>query len=206
MIPPTIATGDQRELDDINLFDPQCPIEYVITMEALKEGWDCSFAYVFCSVANIQSATAVEQLLGRVLRMPYAKRRKAAELNKAYAHVSEISFQQAARTLVDKLVSMGFEEEEAQANIEPVQGTLDLDLDTGLFAPRLKEQHSFVHEATVTPEALDTLKSKESVGLQVRETEGGKVPSPLLARWMMLWRKQSFRPFQNPKSPPSVRR
>ena len=113
-----IATGDQRELDAIDLFDPQCPIEYVITMEALKEGWDCSFAYVFCSVANIQSATAVEQLLGRVLRMPYARRRKAAELNKAYAHVSELSFQQAARTLVDKLVSMGFEEDEAQEQIE----------------------------------------------------------------------------------------
>ena len=45
-----VATGDQRELDGIDLFDPKCPIEYVITVEALKEGWDCSFAYVFCSV------------------------------------------------------------------------------------------------------------------------------------------------------------
>ena len=35
-----VATGDQRELDGINLFDPKCPIEYVITVEALKEGWD----------------------------------------------------------------------------------------------------------------------------------------------------------------------
>ena len=52
-----------------------CPVEYVITVEALKEGWDCSFAYVFCSVSRIQSATDVEQLLGRVMRMPYAKRR-----------------------------------------------------------------------------------------------------------------------------------
>ena len=71
-----------RELDGINLFDPHCPIEYVITIEALKEGWDCSFAYVFCSVSRIQSAVDVEQILGRVLRMPYATRRKAAELNK----------------------------------------------------------------------------------------------------------------------------
>ena len=65
-----IATGDQRGLDSIDLFDPKCRIEYVITIEALKEGWDCSFAYVFCSVSRIQSATAVEQLLGHVLRMP----------------------------------------------------------------------------------------------------------------------------------------
>ena len=39
-----IATGSQRELDGINLFDPNCKILYIITVEALKEGWDCSFA------------------------------------------------------------------------------------------------------------------------------------------------------------------
>lgn len=94
-----IATGDQRELDGINLFDPKCPIEYVITVEALKEGWDCFFAYAFCSVSRIQSAVDVEQLLGRVLRMPYAKRRKAEDLNRAYAFLSEPSFGEAARSL-----------------------------------------------------------------------------------------------------------
>ena len=34
-----IATGVQRQLDGVNLFDPGCPVEYVITVEALKEGW-----------------------------------------------------------------------------------------------------------------------------------------------------------------------
>ena len=92
-----IATGVQRELDGIDLFDPTCKIEYVITVEALKEGWDCSFAYIFCSVSRIQSAKDAEQLLGRVLRMPYAKRREAPELNKAYAFLSEPSFGEAAR-------------------------------------------------------------------------------------------------------------
>lgn len=119
-----IATGEQRELDGINLFDPACPIEYVITIEALKEGWDCSFAYVFCSVARIQSATAVEQLLGRVLRMPYAQKRSISELNRAYAHLSEQRFMQAAESLKDKLVSMGFEEEVAEDNV--LQGQLAL--------------------------------------------------------------------------------
>ena len=75
-----VATGDQRGLDGIDLFDPACRIEHVITVEALKEGWDCSFAYAFCSVSRIQSATDVEQLLGRVLRMPYASRRTADAL------------------------------------------------------------------------------------------------------------------------------
>ena len=52
-----LATGEQRELDSLNLFDPACKVDFIITVEALKEGWDCSFAYVLCSVANIGSAT-----------------------------------------------------------------------------------------------------------------------------------------------------
>lgn len=113
-----VVTGDQRELDGINLFQPDCPIEYVITIQALKEGWDCSFAYIFCSVANIRSSTDVEQLLGRVLRMPYAERRREKILNYAYAHVCEPDFINAAVQLKDKLVDMGFEEEEAEDNVQ----------------------------------------------------------------------------------------
>lgn len=122
-----VVTGDQRELDGINLFDRQCPIEYVITVQALKEGWDCSFAYVFCSVANIHSAKDVEQILGRVLRMPYAKRRCHEELNRAYAHVSSTSWPNAVALLHDRLVSkMGFEEDEADEGIESRQPGLGL--------------------------------------------------------------------------------
>lgn len=129
-----IVTGDQRELDGIDLFDPKCPIEYVITVQALKEGWDCSFAYVFCSVANIRSATDVEQLLGRVLRMPYARRRSVEELNRAYAHVCEPDFIHAATNLKDRLVDMGFEAEEAEDNL--VTPGLDLQ-GGGAAAPAL---------------------------------------------------------------------
>lgn len=110
-----IATGNQRELDGINLFDQQCEIEYIITIEALKEGWDCSFAYVFCSVKQVSSSKDAEQLLGRVLRMPYAKRRVVEDLNRAYAHLATSSFGKAAQELTDKLVTMGFEEMEIAA-------------------------------------------------------------------------------------------
>jgi type III restriction enzyme len=112
-----IATGEQKELDNLNLFDPNCPVRYIITVQALKEGWDCPFAYVLCSVANTKSATAVEQLLGRVLRMPYAKKRQAPELNRAYTHVSSQSWVNASAKLTDRLVNMGFEKQEAEANV-----------------------------------------------------------------------------------------
>ena len=173
-----VATGDQRELDGIDLFDPCCPIEYVITVEALKEGWDCSFAYVFCSVSRIHSATDVEQLLGRVLRMPYAKRRGVTDLNKAYAYLSEPSSGEAARALTEKLVAMGFEEEEARDNIEQVQG--ELGSEDGLFGPRDKPKLAFKHTVTATPEVISALQKRE--GVTIQETEDGKVEIAVTGR------------------------
>ena len=76
---------------------------------------------MFCSVANISSDKDDEQLLGRVLRMPYAKRRFVEQLNCAYAHVSSPSFSMAARQLRDKLVDMGFEELEVATYLQPYQ-------------------------------------------------------------------------------------
>ena len=171
-----VATGDQRELDGIDLFDPQCPIDYVITVEALKEGWDCSFAYVFCSVSRIQSAQNVEQLFGRVLRMPYAKRRQSAELNKAYAYVSEPSFGDAARALVDKLVNMGFEEDDAWDNIQSeFAGFGEPNIGGGLFDLIEIQKPAFSHTVSASPETLSALRRISHEGLTVRETVGGEV-------------------------------
>lgn len=128
-----VATGNQRELDGIDLFDPACIIEHVITIDALKEGWDCSFAYVFCSLASIRSGGAVEQLLGRVLRMPFATRRSSEELNRAYAHVSERNFFEAAEGLKDRLTQMGFDERTALEAIVEQPETFEWREDQSLF-------------------------------------------------------------------------
>lgn len=124
-----IATGKQRELDGLSLFSPACPIKYIITIEALKEGWDCSFAYVFCSVKDVKSSKDAEQLLGRVLRMPYAKRRNHEALNCAYAHLASPDFSAVAKQLTDKLIEMGFEPLEAASSI--TQNDLFDDADAG---------------------------------------------------------------------------
>lgn len=114
-----IATGDTRELDDVELFDNKCQIRFIITVKALKEGWDCSFAYILCSVAEQRSASSVEQLLGRVLRMPRASRKRRQELNCAYAFAASNSFVETAQSLKDGLVENGFERIEADDLITP---------------------------------------------------------------------------------------
>ncbi|RKX45135.1 MAG: restriction endonuclease subunit R [Verrucomicrobia bacterium] len=116
----TIATGSERGLDALaetyagGIFSDQCPVKYVITQKALAEGWDCAFAYILVSMAGVKSATAVEQLLGRILRQPQAAWRENAALNRSYAYVVSKDFGETAETLRDCLVrSSGFNRQEA---------------------------------------------------------------------------------------------
>lgn len=121
-VPPeqiAIETGTTRELEGVDLGDPTCPIRFVITVQALREGWDCPTAYILCSIAEQSSARSVEQLLGRVLRLPGARRKQAPELNLAYAVVVSSGFAAAAQGLRDALVEAGFEKFEAATLVEP---------------------------------------------------------------------------------------
>lgn len=51
-----VYTGETKDFSGNELFSPNCPIRYVITIKALAEGWDCSFAYVLCGLQNIKNA------------------------------------------------------------------------------------------------------------------------------------------------------
>ena len=110
-----IATGDIRDLDkpeNQDVLSPTCKLRFIITVQALKEGWDCPFAYVLFSVAELSSGRAVEQILGRILRMPKAERKLRDDLNNAYAYVASTKFDAAARALKEGLVHAGFERQE----------------------------------------------------------------------------------------------
>lgn len=109
-----IATGATNEIENIDLIKPDVPIRYIITIQALREGWDCPFAYVLCSLAESRSTTAIEQILGRVMRLPRATWKNQEELNMSYAFAMSASFSEVANTLTDALVQNGFEKQEAK--------------------------------------------------------------------------------------------
>ncbi|AMO58251.1 restriction endonuclease subunit R [Endozoicomonas montiporae] len=161
-----IATGNQRELDGVDLFDANCPVKFVITIQALKEGWDCSFAYVFTTVKSVSSSKDVEQLLGRVLRMPYARRRQSETLNQAYAHIASPSFGAAANQLTDKLVGMGFEEMEIPDLLAPGEGDLFGGQDS--VVPPLKQTPKLTIKRSTRPD-LSALPAEEKVSIVVEE-------------------------------------
>lgn len=51
-----VKAADKNELEDKDLMSGTCPIRYIITVNALKEGWGRPFAYVLASIANKSSA------------------------------------------------------------------------------------------------------------------------------------------------------
>jgi type III restriction enzyme len=105
------ATGEDNQIEGLDLLAPG-DVRYIITVQALREGWDCPFAYVLCSVAEQYGATAVEQIVGRVLRMPQATRKATPELNMAYAFVASNNFAEALGKLKDALLENGFQKQE----------------------------------------------------------------------------------------------
>jgi type III restriction enzyme len=117
-IPPeqiAIKTADINDIKNISLNDKSCPIRYIITVNALKEGWDCPFAYILATIANRSSPTDVEQILGRILRQPYVRKHKAVMLNTSYVLASSDHF----KTTIDKIIAglnrAGFSDEDYRA-------------------------------------------------------------------------------------------
>ena len=126
-----VRTGDVDEIGGTDLMSRDCPIRFIITVEALAEGWDCPFAYVLATVANKSSQVSVEQIVGRVLRQPYAARAGARSLNIAYVLTVSADFDATLTQVVDGLNGVGFSREDVEtAGTAPVpapqQGQMEL--------------------------------------------------------------------------------
>jgi type III restriction enzyme len=103
-----IKTANINELKNVDLLSRDCPVRYIITVNALKEGWDCPFAYVLATLANKSSVIDVTQILGRVLRMPYTRKHSAELLNLSYVFTASSQFQATLSQVVAALNKAGF--------------------------------------------------------------------------------------------------
>lgn len=103
-----IKTANKNELNGIDLMSEECEIRYIITINALKEGWDCPFAYILASLANRTSRIDVEQILGRILRQPHQRRYASKILNMSYVLTSSADFQSTLDNILVGLNSAGF--------------------------------------------------------------------------------------------------
>lgn len=110
-----IKTANINEIKNIDLMSRDCPVRYIITINALKEGWDCPFAYILATLANKSSNVDVEQILGRVLRQPYVTQHTQRSLNVSYVLTSSSMFQNTLQNIVSALQTSGFNKNDYRA-------------------------------------------------------------------------------------------
>ncbi len=160
-----IKTGDKDELKNVDLMSSDCPIRYIITVNALKEGWDCPFAYVLATVANRTSAVDVEQILGRVLRLPYTKTNDSKVLNLSYVVTSSADFYGTLDKVVDGLNCAGFSSKDYRAK--------DLDPEETMPPANTAEQLKLaaIPEDTDDIPDVDTVALKSKIETAMQEME-----------------------------------
>ncbi len=107
-----IKTANINEIRGIDLMSKDCEVRYIITINALKEGWDCPFAYILASLADKSSAVDVEQILGRVLRQPYVMKHNFPLLNLSYVLTASSKFLDTLDNIVKGLNKAGFSDKD----------------------------------------------------------------------------------------------
>ncbi|MFM0375817.1 DEAD/DEAH box helicase family protein [Paraburkholderia strydomiana] len=159
-----IKTANVNELKkDVNLMDRSCPIRYIITVNALKEGWDCPFAYVLATLANKSSVVDVTQILGRVLRMPYTRKHSVELLNLSYVFTSSSQFQSTLNQVVEGLNKAGFSKRDYR---EVDLSSLELEPSPG---PSPTQEELTLTAQTGNEKNEKTLESDEGQGLDVEK-------------------------------------
>jgi type III restriction enzyme len=101
-----VKSASTDEIGDEDLLDSLSPVRYIITKDALREGWDCPFAYILVILSKTTARTAITQMVGRVLRQPEARLTGQAVLNECFVYC----FDQEVRSAVDS-VRQGLEQE-----------------------------------------------------------------------------------------------
>jgi len=130
-----VKSASLDELGDEDLLADTCDVRFIITKDALREGWDCPFAYVLAILSRTTAQTALTQMIGRVLREPGAQATGLPALDECYVYCFDQEVQRAVES-----VRKGLEEEgmgDLGADIRDGTGS------TGLQAKRITvERHA----------------------------------------------------------------
>lgn len=145
-----IKTANKDEIKNINLMSESCEVRYIITVNALKEGWDCPFAYILASLANKSSKIDVEQILGRVLRLPYTKKQSEELLNLSYVFTCSADFQDTLSRIVESLNNAGFSKRDFRVANSSQENTSESSIDN-------EEPNSFFQPSLFTTSPTESI-------------------------------------------------
>lgn len=152
-----IKTADRDELKNIDLSSHDCSIRYIITVNALKEGWDCPFAYILATVANRTSIIDVEQILGRILRLPNTRKNEREVLNLSYVITSSNAFYATLDKVVAGLNAAGFTSKDYRIDDYVVQDTEFPVEQAGYIQTELKLDNDVTDDTSNVSDEIDSL-------------------------------------------------
>ena len=112
-----VKTAEKNELKDESLLSETSQVRFIITKHALQEGWDCPYAYILAILSNAQSKKALTQLIGRILRQPYAQQTSFESLNESYV----FCYNQAVGEIIEG-IRKGLQEEGMDDLIDHIKG------------------------------------------------------------------------------------
>lgn len=102
-----IKSSEDDQIGDEDLLAEACPVRFIITKDALREGWDCPFAYVLAVLSKTTAKTAITQMIGRVLRQPGARRTGVPALDQCYVFTFDQEVSDAVRGVQAGLADEG---------------------------------------------------------------------------------------------------
>lgn len=152
-----IKTADRDELKNIDLSSHDCSIRYIITVNALKEGWDCPFAYILATVANRTSSIDVEQILGRILRLPNTRKNEREVLNLSYVITSSNAFYATLDKVVAGLNAAGFTSKDYRIDDYVEQNTEFPVEQAGNIQTELKLDNDVTDDTSNVSDEIDSL-------------------------------------------------
>jgi len=152
-----IKLSENDEIGDEDLLGRTCQVKYIITKDALKEGWDCSFAYVLAILSNTKSETALTQFIGRVLRQPDARTTSIKSLNECYVYCANSDVDEAAAG-----IKKGLEEKEGMGDLLDQIRTGNEAEGNGTKKVKLQRREKYREEKILLP----TLNAVDKKGLR----------------------------------------
>lgn len=130
-----IKSSETDDIEGIDLLDPGCAVEWIITKSALQEGWDCPFAYILASLNNTGSGQGMTQLVGRILRQPYQERTPFPELNESTIYCLHEQAGEVARQVKAALEKEGYEGDAFSTVVDASGGVEEAPKRTAVIRP-----------------------------------------------------------------------
>ena len=118
----TAERNDLNQPENQDLLSPTNRVRAIITKKALQEGWDCPFAYVLCSLAASANQSDMTQLIGRIMRQPYAMKTGIDILDECHVVTHHAETGVVVSTIKKGLEREGLGDLELQIHQEDVAG------------------------------------------------------------------------------------